>query len=313
MKIYILYEIVDGAYGGGNQFLRALRDQLGAKGILCDNHFDADVILFNSHHRYNIYEISTARKSKDQIYVHRVDGPIFLYNKPGDQRDAEVNSLNTYAHATVFQSEWSKKKNIEMGIISGDKPSAVIPNAPDPNLFNRNYEKTSRGKTRIVMASWSDNVKKGFEYYDFIDKNLDFSRYDVTFAGRSPVRFNNIKCVGILDRKELSDTLKNSDIYLTASQNDPCSNSLLEALHCGIPAVALNSGGHPELVKDGGKLFNGFDDIVESIECVASDVELYSSRISVLSIESVAEMYSDFCHGFVTSRFLNNLEFWGRT
>ena len=49
-------------------------------------------------------------------------------------------------------------------------------------------------------------------------------------------------------------------MYLAASRDDPCSNALLEALACGLPAVFLRSGGHPELVGEAGL---GFDEAEE--------------------------------------------------
>ena len=38
-------------------------------------------------------------------------------------------------------------------------------------------------------------------------------------------------------------------------RDDPCSNALLEALACGLPAAYRDSGGHPELVGEGGLPF----------------------------------------------------------
>ena len=36
-------------------------------------------------------------------------------------------------------------------------------------------------------------------------------------------------------------------IYLTGSKNDPCSNSLLEALALKLPSIVFDSGGHKDL------------------------------------------------------------------
>ena len=50
------------------------------------------------------------------------------------------------------------------------------------------------------------------------------------------------------------------------SQDDPCSNSLIEALHCGLPAIVLNSGGHPEIIGNAGVKFKNRKEIIEAIE-----------------------------------------------
>jgi hypothetical protein len=48
---------------------------------------------------------------------------------------------------------------------------------------------------------------------------------------------------------------------LTASQSDPSSNAVVEALSCGLPAVYFHDGGHPELVEFGGIGFRAPEEI----------------------------------------------------
>ena len=48
---------------------------------------------------------------------------------------------------------------------------------------------------------------------------------------------------------QLTELFRRNDIYITGSKNDPCSNSLIEALTCGVPCIVLNDGGHPETIK----------------------------------------------------------------
>ena len=71
-------------------------------------------------------------------------------------------------------------------------------------------------------------------------------------------------------------------------------NSLIEALSCGLPAVALNDGGHPELVQRGGELFRGKEDIIEKIDIVAKNYFYYQSKIPDFSIKRVARQYYEF-------------------
>jgi len=146
----------------------------------------------------------------------------------------------------------------------------------------------------LIVTSWSSNLRKGFEVYKFLDENLDFSKYEMTFIGNSPVEFKNIKWIKPIISKELAKILKQKDIYITASQSDPCSNSLIEALSCGLPAVALNDGGHPELLQRGGELFNGKEDVIEKIKKVAKNYQHYQSEIPEFSIKKVAQDYYKF-------------------
>ena len=292
MKVNICYEIKDGPFGGGNQFLRALRQQFGSMGVYAEDPANADIILFNSHHNINNV-LNLKGRHPDKKYVHRVDGPMRLYNSMEDHRDFVVYRLNDAANATVFQSEWSHKKNIDLGF-NCVTPFAIISNATDENVFNSNCARESSEKTRLIAASWSDNPKKGFETYSFLDKNLDFDKYEFYFAGRSPVSFTNIETLGALNSHDLANHMRQSDIFITASENDPCSNSLIEALACGLPAVALNSGGHPELVGQGGTLFNDNFDLLDKIEEVRQNIQGYRENIKVKTIRDISNEYLSF-------------------
>ena len=90
---------------------------------------------------------------------------------------------------------------------------------------------------------------------------------------------------------ELANFHRINDIYITASRYDPCSNSLLEALGCGLPALYLKSGGHPEIVKTAGLGFDSAEEIPALLEQMVSDYEQFQSRIDIPSIQDVTTFY----------------------
>jgi hypothetical protein len=89
--------------------------------------------------------------------------------------------------------------------------------------------------------------------------------------------------------------LRQHDIYITASRNEPSSNSLIEALHCRLPAVYRIGSSHGTIVGSGGEGFGGKDDVIETIEKVAVNLEKYRSQIHLKSLEEVADIYYLFC------------------
>ena len=89
--------------------------------------------------------------------------------------------------------------------------------------------------------------------------------------------------------------LREHDIFISASINDPCSNSLIEALHCGHPAVVRNSGGHPEIVGEGGEVFEGENDILLKIDKVSNNLNKYKEAIDIQNISIIGELYYNFC------------------
>jgi glycosyltransferase involved in cell wall biosynthesis len=300
ISISICYKFVEGPWGGINQFLKVLREEFIKKGIYEENYTKAEVILFNSYPFRSEYFFDEVFKLKqkypEKIIIYRLDGPISLYRN----RDKEVDKVisvfnNLFADGIIFQSNWCRKQNKKLFGISS-KYETVIHNASDNKIFNRDDKKefNPQGKIKLIATSWSSNWRKGFEIYKYLDENLNFSKYEVTFVGNSPVEFKNIKWIKPVSSEKLAEILKQHDIFITASQNDPCSNSLIEALSCGLPVVVLNDGGHPELVKEGGELFNGRKDVIEKIEKVVQNFHYYKSKIPEFSIEKVTQNYYEF-------------------
>ena len=80
MKIHILFDIKAGPAGGGNQFLKCLKAWLESQSCYSQAPEDADVFLFNSHQ--NVFEVAKIKRLyPDKPFVHRIDGPMRLYNK----------------------------------------------------------------------------------------------------------------------------------------------------------------------------------------------------------------------------------------
>jgi glycosyltransferase involved in cell wall biosynthesis len=224
--------------------------------------------------------------------VHRVDGPIGVYRGFDDGTDARIAELNrVFAHATVFQSRYSLERHAELGYRLADP--VVIPNAVDPTIFHPPGSRATLDgrRVRVVATSWSDNPRKGSETLRWLDRHLDADRYELTFAGRTAQRFDRIRAVGAIDSHALAELLRAHDVYLAASRDDPCSNALLEALASGLPAVFRDSGGHPELVGDGGLPFREDEELPEVLDRLVEEIEARRAAISVPAITDVANRY----------------------
>lgn len=314
MKINILVRFIDGPWGGGNQFLKALRDQLVKRGVYVENPYDADVILFNSYPSNDeeffdkVHDLVLSGKT----VVHRVDGPISIVRGRDQIIDKMIAYFNSsYAQGTVFQSVWSRDNCKQMGI-GNTLHEIIINNASDSKLFYPSVNRSTSDKLRIVATSWSSNPKKGFEVYKFLDENLNFDRFEMTFIGNTELCFKNIVHVMPLESKDLADKLREHDIYITASIDDPCSNSLIEAMQCGLPVVVRNSGGHPELMKDAGLIFVDTKDVISVIERVANSLENYRQRLPKISIEKIANEYFSFCEKVFKDKTPQKIKFNSR-
>lgn len=299
LRYHILYEFRDGPWGGGNQFLKALKNALAKKNAYTENPEEADIILFNSHHfGHNDQSLEMLCRLKRQNpalpFIHRVDGPIKLVRGYGRITDTIIFRANALlADATIFQTNWSRENSLKLGL-KPKEPTTVIMNAPDPAHFYPGQNKKRGPVLRLIASSWAANMRKGFDIYRFLDEHLDFDRFDMTFVGNAPFGFRNITHIPPLASAELGNILREHDIYVTASINDPCSNALCEALACGLPALVCNSGGHPEIVKKGGITFNSKEDILGKIETLATGYDSYKTAIAVPDIKDIADQYLAF-------------------
>jgi glycosyltransferase involved in cell wall biosynthesis len=295
MRVHILFEFKDGSWGGGNQFLKSLRQYLQSINVYENDVQRADVVLFNS---YQYIDETTRVKleHRDKLFIHRIDGPMRLYNKESDQRDFVTNIANhLIAEATIFQSGWSRGENYRLGL-KKNRFETVITNAPDPMIFNRQGKQafSADRKIRLIATSWSSNWNKGFWVYQWLDKTLDFGKYEMTFVGNSPISFKNITHKRPLNSVELASELKKNDIFIFASPIEACSNSLLEALGCGLPVIAINSSSNPELVAKAGEVFDRPDEIPELLDRVTNHYADYQAAISNPSVDEVGKQYCDF-------------------
>lgn len=279
--------------GGGHQFMRALWNELERRGFRVESNTisrSTRACCFNSFN-FDLARLKAFRRPGCRM-VHRVDGPIGVYRGFDDGTDHLIARANhDLADASVFQSRYSLLKHLELGFTF--REPVVITNAPDPAIFSA----TGRipfdpgRKIRLISVSWSDNINKGAPVYQWLDEHLDWSRYQYTFVGRSQIPFRNIRMIAPVTSGDLARELRQHDLYITASKNDPCSNSLLEALACGLPALYLNSGGHPELAGQAGLPFEAADEIPSLLDRMEHDLGRFQAQIRVPDIATVAHQY----------------------
>jgi glycosyltransferase involved in cell wall biosynthesis len=288
----VFHEFAPPPSGGGNQFLLALTGELARRGIRIERNTISSATkacLFNS---FNFDFDRLERFARDGVrMVHRVDGPLRAYRGFDDGTDDRIAAINQLADATVFQSRWSLDKHRELGYQLVDPH--VITNTVDPRVFHPGErDPVTRDRAlRLIASSWSDNPRKGGATYRRLAETLDPSRFDFLFVGRTrePVPH----ALPPVPSEELAAILRTRDVYVAASEDDPCSNAVLEALASGLPVLYRRSGGHPELVGDAGLGFDEEGEIPALLERMIDEYERLRAAISVPTLAQVADRYID--------------------
>lgn len=294
LSISLWHEYHKPPYGGGNQFMLALRKALEIHGVrVAVNNAGPgiDVHICNSAW-FDTDKFESLSKKIPLRMIHRIDGPVTLYRGEGRAEDDKIFALNEqFASATVFQSAFSYMQSCELGY----RPVSpmIIHNAVDHEIFH-DHERRMFGndrKIRLISTAWSDNPRKGGPFYKWLDDNLDFERFEYTFVGRVKQRFNNISHIQPQASSDLASILRDHDIYITASLHEPCSNALLEALACGLPALYRNGGGSRELVEFGGLPFNDEHDFCSQLDRLVANYSLFMSSIYMKPMEVISMKY----------------------
>ena len=295
----VFHEYVPPPSGGGHQFVRALSRELERRGLVLETNRISSgtrTCLFNS---FNFDASRLRRFAREDVrMVHRVDGPIGLYRGFDDGTDKHIVELNRrFADATVVQSRYSLEKHAELGLEL--RSPVLIPNAPDPEIFHppAAWNALEGRRLRVIATSWSDNPRKGADVLEWLDSHLDEDELEVTFAGRTETKFERIRVVGPLASQELAELLRAQDVYLAASRDDPSSNALLEGLACGLPAAFLRSGGHPELVGEGGLGFDDAEELPELFAQLRRELDVRRAAIRVPALADVTERYLEVLRG----------------
>ncbi len=288
-------------WGGGNQFMMALKHEAQLQGIEAIENGEgppATAHLLNSV-QFDIEKFETLVPPGSARVVHRIDGPIsVLRGTPEsldlDRRCFELNAR--YACATVIQSWYTVRALADMGF----RPvrPVLITNASDPAIFHPPGTPHAKSQApgspvKVIATCWSSSPGKGAAIYEWMGRNLDPRRYTLTFVGNCPSPLPNWRVIPPLASGPLAQLLREHDVYVTASRNDPCSNALVEAMSCGLPALYLDSGGHPELASFGGLPFRALREIPERLDQLVTHHAVYRRLLTPAPLAEVCRAYLD--------------------
>ncbi len=300
MKIALGSKYLDGPYGGGNLFIKNIRNLLTSEGHeivydLLDD--DIDIILLTNplidseHSTFSHLDIIYYQKfvNPNSISIQRINECDERKNTKNVNK--QIIKSNSEMDYTIFVSSWLKNLYKDQGMdVSHSK---VILSGSDNNFFNRNlYSKWDRNeKIKLVTHHWSNNWMKGFKTYLAIDKILDKDewnkRIEFTYIGNIPkdLSFKNTTIIEPLGEKELANELKKHNLYITGSINEPSGNHHIEAAQCGLPILYINSGGVTEYCKDYGIEFNDFN-LEEKINEIIEQYEVYEKKMETYPLSS---------------------------
>lgn len=198
--------------------------------------------------------------------IYRLDGINWLHKKKNVGFKLYVltevrNWISKFIHAylankIIYQSKfverwwnrsgWRKRKNTSI-IYNG----VELPKSEK----NINNESSHDQKRLVILEGTIDYSPYAIRLINELAEKLP-EEISVHLYGKFSNQNNEgklherISYFGFLDRSKVFDVL-NGSVYLSLDINPACPNTVIEALSCGAPVVAFDTGALPELVKNG--------------------------------------------------------------
>lgn len=153
----------------------------------------------------------------------------------------------------------------------------VVYNGVDTEEF-KPIENKSMGEKIKLISTGRLIERKGYEY--LIESLEGLNNFELTLIGDGNLRIkleelahaNKVKVnfLGKIDHKDIVSHLQKADIFVLPSLNEGMSNSILEAMACGLPIIATDTGGSKELIQDNGFIVSKVDadalrDVIERL------------------------------------------------
>ena len=158
------------------------------------------------------------------------------------------------------ESWWEQKYGV------APVPKTVVHNGVDLDLYSPNgahQRPTDRIRVLMVEGSLAGGYELGLEhaiafcesFADRIEKEVELmivgkaaesTRLAVNKRAKIPLRW-----AGLVAREKIPELDRSAHLFFAADINPACPNAVIEALACGLPVVAFDTGALKELVPEG--------------------------------------------------------------
>jgi|TARA_B100001971_G_C18223450_1_gene558753 glycosyltransferase involved in cell wall biosynthesis len=272
--------------GGSNTFAYQLKKWLKNQSlyVYTKNISSADIAIV-------IADTITMRRLKKArgnscFIIHRIDEHVehgeVGYRK---MKHEKIRLLNRYANQTVYQSKFVYENMHPY--LGSPKNYKIIHNGSDPTRF---YPAKKPGEY-IGHITWGVGYKKRLDIlYDVIKKNTDKNFLLVGNHHQSKYDFSKLKnanIVGPIGYNNLLYYLHKMKFLFFPSENDPCPNTVIEALLSGVPVCYNKKGGTVEIVQECGVSLTDFKIMVSDWR----NFKAKTSKRDDLRFDIVAEKY----------------------
>jgi len=252
IKIHFTYRHVDTPWGGANNFIRALRQDLQKNSeftLIDSSDKPCDVVFMNQLStgpagNGKILSINQLRQFRDQgrkLVVRAVNlnlhafclGPRNLIQ--GWWNDRKSITLLNLADVAIFQSEYQLEFFKRAGY-SGIKSLVIHNGAPPEFWIPRPVIAPQTGPLRLISSTASPRKTK---CHDIIARISECDGVEILHMGAWPegLPTRKVRLLGMLPRERMIEAMATAHFFLHTAIKDPCPNAIFEAVCAGLPVI----------------------------------------------------------------------------
>ncbi len=248
--------------------------------ILCESIPKCDIIVAT--YWREIYEC-VEQKIAPVVYFEQGDFHLFDSNNVESNLFNHIKKQFEFANFIYTVSNYAKDKIFEIY----NKESYVINNAINDGIFfKKDNDKKNNSNNVSITAIGSyytkfkgiDKILKAIEILKKENSNINFS-----WITPDTPEFHIQSTIVNPTQMQIADILRNTDIYVCASEYESFCLPVLEAMCCGAAVITTDNGGVRELVEDNFNALilknNDVETILEKIRILISDTNLRNRLI----------------------------------
>lgn len=252
--------------GGSNTFANNVGVWARRQGLRLEDTLEESEVAIVIAHCGATFEGLQKARDRGCFIIHRVDEHLGGLTDESHVRKHEmIRQLNKAAHVTVYQSEFVRRTaqpflqaKRHVVILNGADPTVFHP-AREPGLDIGHVTWGTIRKKRLDLVCEEIKRRPG-ESFRLVGRHAQAEDPVLNF------HLPNVELCGERNRRQMTAEYRKMKVLFFPSENDPCPNTVIEAILCGVPVCYHESGGTPDIVKDCGVPLERFDELLRSQE-----------------------------------------------
>lgn len=249
-----------------------------------------------------------AKKNNIPLFGASGEENVALYDNYSLSDKKEINS---YLSGLISVSTKNKEECLSLGLITEDKVK-VVPNAINLSLFKGINKQQYRQRLGIKDSDFvvgflgqfvprKGDLRLAQALCELNDRNI--KAMFIGSGSENPI-YDRIIFKGRLDHNDIPKYLTACDVFVLPTENEGCSNAIIEAMACGLPIISTDAPFNYDILNDSNSILidcHNIEQIKEAILRLKKNPLLREQlskgaleKANMLSLENRAEVILSF-------------------